>query len=132
MVIKRFNNPRKQGDAGLGQAIAWFTSQGWTVCVPLTDSQDFDLVVLETPDEPLLRVQVKTSTQERRSGVFRVQLATKGGNKSGGSVKLFDSSKSDLLFISCSDGSDYVIPSEHGQGKTEIIVGGAKYDSYRV
>ena len=38
-------NSRKQGDVGLGRAIAYFTSEGFTVCLPLTDNQDYDLVV---------------------------------------------------------------------------------------
>jgi hypothetical protein len=33
-------NPRKQVDVGLGRAIGWFASNGYTVALPLTDSQD--------------------------------------------------------------------------------------------
>ncbi len=43
----KFNakNSKKQGDIGLGAAIAYFTFKGFTVSIPLTDSQDYDLVV---------------------------------------------------------------------------------------
>lgn len=41
----RQHNPKKQGDAGLGVAIGWFTTHGYTMSVPLTDSQDYDLIV---------------------------------------------------------------------------------------
>ena len=44
-VVHRRADPRRQRDAGLGLAIAWFTAAGWTVSVPLTDSQPYDLVV---------------------------------------------------------------------------------------
>jgi hypothetical protein len=42
-MLTGHKNTKKQGDVGL--AIGWFTSQGHTVCVHLTDSQDYDLVV---------------------------------------------------------------------------------------
>ena len=38
-------NTRKQGDVGVGAAIAYFTEQGYMVAVPLTDNQDYDLVI---------------------------------------------------------------------------------------
>lgn len=44
-MLKDKKNSRKQGDAGLGIAIGWFAKQEWTICFPLTDNQDYDLVV---------------------------------------------------------------------------------------
>ena len=43
MSLRGQKNSKKQGDIGLGIAIGWFATQGYTVCVPLTDSQDYDL-----------------------------------------------------------------------------------------
>ena len=40
-----FKNSKKQGDAGLGQAIAYFTMLGYDIALPLTDSADWDLIV---------------------------------------------------------------------------------------
>ena len=40
-----FQNSLKQGNAGLGKAIAYFTINGYGVCIPLTDSEDWDLIV---------------------------------------------------------------------------------------
>ena len=77
---------RKNGDAGLGQAIAWFTSQGWTVSVPLTDSQDYDLVV---DSGKLLKIEVKTTRYKRKPTVrrpnrrYELNLRVSGGNRSG-------------------------------------------------
>lgn len=48
------------GNAGLGRAIAHFTKLGQTVCVPLTDSQKYDLIVDD--GTRLLKVQVKASS----------------------------------------------------------------------
>lgn len=76
-MLTGHKNTKKQGDVGLGLAIGWFTSQGHTVCVPLTDSQDYDLVV--DIDGKLQKVQVKTTTYKAPSGAYSVGLSVKGG-----------------------------------------------------
>lgn len=54
-----FNNSLKQGNAGLGQAIAYFTKNNYGIALPLTDSEDWDLIA--SKDGKLLKLQVKTS-----------------------------------------------------------------------
>ena len=44
-INTKFSNSKKQGDWGLGRAIAYFTLKEYTVSVPLTESQDYDLIV---------------------------------------------------------------------------------------
>lgn len=81
-------NTKQQGDVGLGAAIAAFTKYNATVCIPLTDSQDYDLVV--EGNYGLKKVQVKRCTY-KRNNLFRVSLTVKGGNRSGaGKIKKFD------------------------------------------
>lgn len=63
----------------MGIAIGWFACHGFTVCVPLTDSQPYDLVV--DGGEGLKRVAVRTTTQ-KRGQTYLVGLRTQGGNKS--------------------------------------------------
>lgn len=60
-----FKNTKKQGDYGLGSAISYFTSQGYNISIPLTDSQDYDLVVEDTAGF-LKKVQVKTCMRTNR------------------------------------------------------------------
>jgi hypothetical protein len=55
-------NSKKQGDVGMGVAIGYFAARGITVCIPLTDSQDYDLVI--DLDDVLKKVQVKTTTSK--------------------------------------------------------------------
>ena len=128
---QRFRNSKKQGDAGLGIAIGWFTEQGYTVCIPLTDSQDYDLVVEIKP--PILsRVQVKTSTYQTPRGSWEVGLRTAGGNRSGiGKIKKLDPKAVDYLFIVTGDGSRYLIPSAEVCGSSRITLGN-KYLYFRV
>jgi len=52
-------NSRIQGNIGLATAILWFEQQNYRVYLPLTDSQDEDLVV--KIDGKLLSVQVRTT-----------------------------------------------------------------------
>lgn len=38
-------NSKKQGDIGMCYAMAYFSKMGYTVSVPVTDSQEYDLIV---------------------------------------------------------------------------------------
>lgn len=73
------SNPREQGLLGLTDAIRWFGLRGWSISMPLIDSQPYDLVV----DDGgwLYRVQVKTTTRRTRYGVFVVQLCTRAATR---------------------------------------------------
>jgi hypothetical protein len=123
-------NSKKQGDVGLGAAIAWFSSQGFTVLIPLTDSQEYDLVVDQ--GGRLFKIQVKTVSHRNSCGNFEVELRTKGGNKSGtGKTKLFDPVLIDYLFVLTSNGDRYVIPAINLFGNTQVTLG-ANRDKYKV
>lgn len=102
-------NSKKRGDIGLGAAIFWFAKNGVTVSIPLTDSQDYDLVV---DMGGLKRVQVKTTSNVSKSGSYEVGLRVCGGNRSGsGKIKKFNKNKIDLLFVLDANGATYLIPS---------------------
>lgn len=45
MLFDNAINSKKQGDIGMCYAMAYYAKLGWTVSVPVTDSQDYDLVV---------------------------------------------------------------------------------------
>jgi hypothetical protein len=72
-------NPREQGLLGVVDAIAHFGGRGWSISMPLIDSQPYDLVVDD--GVRLHRVQVKTTTYRSPSGTFIVSLATRGGTR---------------------------------------------------
>lgn len=105
----------------MGYAIAYFSKLGWTVSIPITDSQDYDLVVDDGGN--LLRVQVKTSKFRTPHGIYQVSLKTCGGNRSGQTIKKFDENSSDLLFILLENGDMYLIPREDIKGSTSINLG---------
>jgi hypothetical protein len=122
-------NPREQGLIGLTDAIAWFGGRGWAVCLPLIDSQPYDLVVDDGTQ--LQRVQVKTTTCRSRSGHYVVQLVTSGGNQSFHTKKAFDPSTSDLLYVLTDDGERYLIPTAAISARSGLTLG-AKVASYRI
>jgi PD-(D/E)XK nuclease superfamily protein len=130
-AFTRTHNPRKQGDSGMGIAIGWFACQGWTVCVPLTDSQPYDLVV-DDGAHGLQRVSVRTSTLKLVSGSYEVGLRTRGGNHTQRTKnKHFDPKLVELLFVACEDGSKYLIPAQEINSRSSITVG-RKHQQYRV
>lgn len=123
MAIKMFKhakNSKVQGDIGLSQAIAYFVKEGYTVSIPLTDSQDYDLVV---DMGKLLRVQAKTTSHKSKENSFIAQLSVQGGNRSWNGIrKKFDKEKVDAVFIVTSDGDKYFIPSSEFDCKNTITV----------
>ena len=121
----------KQGVIGLGAAIAYFTRNDFVVCVPLTDTQKYDLIVEK--DDILERIQVKTTRFSRDEGYWSVQLRTMGGNRSNGKTQSFvNEGKADGLFILCEDGSEYLIPIRDIKAKFELILGGEKYARFLI
>ena len=127
-MLKDQKNSRKQGDVGLGAAIAYFTRHGVTTCLPLTDNQDYDLVI---DDNGLKKVQIKTTYATNTSGNYNVSLRTNGGNRSRKTVKLFDNQSIDLLFILTEKNDMYLIPSSHIKAINSIVLC-EKYRQYKL
>jgi hypothetical protein len=102
--------------------------KGYVVAIPLTDSQDYDLIV---DVAGLKRVQVKTTTYKKKSGNFFVSLTIKGGNRSGiGKIKKLDETQVDEIFVLTSE-SSYLIPVSALSGKQTITLC-CKYDVYKI
>ena len=41
----KFATNKEKGNTGLGIAIAYYSSNGYTVSIPLNDTQDYDLII---------------------------------------------------------------------------------------
>ena len=131
-LLAEQRNSRKKGDAGLGAAIAFFTARGDTVSVPLTDSQEYDLIVDE--DGVLKKVQVKATTRSRK-GAFEVWLRGNGGGcrSNNYTMKPFDWHEIDYVFVLCGDGSQWFIPADELEhNATSVSVGGGRREHLRV
>lgn len=123
-MFENATNSKKQGDVGLGAAIAYFTRMGLTVSLPLTDSQDYDIIV--DVDGKLNRVQVKTTSYKNQHGTFVANISTKGGNRSFNTIKKFNHDKVDSLFVLTSEGDAYWIPVSAFACKNHIALSNRK------
>lgn len=130
-MLRGKSSLQKQGLVGLGNAIAYFTTNDYVVSIPLNDGQKYDLIV--DKNNSIEKVQVKTTRFSRVPGYWHVQLRTSGGNRSNKNRCSYLSSKSaDQLFVLCDDGSRYLIPVKKVEGVGEITLGGEKYQSFKV
>lgn len=122
-----FIDNKSQGNFGLGIAIAYFTTNGYTVSIPLNDTQDYDLIVEK--NNILETVQVKTTSCKTKYGHYQVALKSCGGTK-GTTYKTVIDTKIDLLFIVSTDLSIYIIPREKIKNKTTLNLC-ESYEKYR-
>lgn len=130
MLFDNAINSKKQGDIGMCYAMAYYAKLGWIVSVPVTDSQDYDLVV--DNGTRLFKVQVKTTKSISPSGNYIVSLRTIGGNRSGtGKCKDFSENSSDLLFALTDSGDCYSIPKSEISAVSSVALG-ERYLPYRV
>lgn len=125
-------NTKQQGDLGVAIAIAYYTSIGAAVSVPLGDSTRYDLIIDRRNLTPLERVQVKSTRYKNRVS-YEVQLATAGGNQSWNKqVKKLSAEECEEVFILVVPTQEcYVFPSSVLDGKSSLCLSKDK-DQYRV
>jgi PD-(D/E)XK endonuclease len=133
--IERLLNRRQQGDLGEVSAIEWLTRRGALVLAPFGHSPHYDLVA--EIDGRLLKIQVKTSTQESRSPIgdlrFPVAVRTCGGNQSWTGVsKKLDTKRFDYLFVLTGRGRRWLIPAGALEGTSVIHLAGPKYSEFEI
>lgn len=122
-----FQTNKEKGNTGLGMAIAYYTSQGHTVSIPLNDTQDYDLIV--DKNDELKRVQVKATSCKNR-GIYQVALKSCGGTK-GSTYKTIIDTQVEEAFIFTGDGEMYIIPKEKITNKSTLSICD-KYKDYKV
>ena len=93
-----FKTNKEKGNTSLGIAIAYFSSNGYTVSIPLNDTQDYDLIVEK--NSILKTVQVKSSGYKNKSNHYQVALKSFGSTKgvTYKTFKVFSNSSSVLYF----------------------------------
>lgn len=101
----------KQGNIGLGQAIAYYMSKGYMVALPVNDTQPYDLVVDKFDGKGLQRVSVKTTRYQtdNLAKSFVVKISSSSGMKR--SYNPFDKQSCDLMFIYTISQEIWEIPS---------------------
>ena len=116
----RFGTNKEKGNSGLGMAIAYFSTNGYTVSIPLNDTQDYDLVVEK--DGNLKTIQVKATGWKTKNNIFQVALKSCGGTK-GKEYKTIINTNVDYIFILDAEKKMYLIPKSEIVNKSTINLG---------
>lgn len=124
----KFKTNKEKGNTSLGIAIAYYASNGYTVSIPLNDTQDYDLIV--DKDNLIKRVQVKSTGCKTKYGNYQVALKSCGGTK-GETYKTVIDTSIDELFIVTEDIGLYILPIEELKNKSTLNICN-KYEKYRV
>lgn len=123
--------PKQIGDAALGQAISYFLSSGYEVCLPIGDKRDYDLIVEK--DGVLARVQVKHGGLYQNKTSCRVALRVMGGNQSFHYSKKYTATAFDYLFVYTAKGERYLLPWNGDiVGRSELSIEAPKYSAYKI
>lgn len=123
-----YSTNKERGNAGLSLAIAYFGANGYTISLPLNDTQDYDLIV--DKDDALYKVQVKFTCHLSNSGNYQVSLKSSGGT-SGKIYKRVIDTNIDLLFVVCGNQTLYLIPKADITSRSTITLG-KKDEKYKV
>lgn len=116
-------NSNLKGNIALGQAIAYFTQNGYIISIPLNDSQWYDLIVEK--NNCFYSVQVKYTSQQNPSGSYICSLETTSGTSREVLYTIKDKPL-DLLFCCCANGENYLIPVSDIENKTQITLNSFK------
>lgn len=92
---------QRKGDTAVAKAISTFTSLGFDVAIPLTESAAYDLII--DTQRSLKRVQVRYSTNGE------VDLRRIHSNSKGYVVKKIMEKSYDWLYVLKGNGTEYLI-----------------------
>ena len=101
----QLENNKDKGKAGLSLAIAYFGTNGYTVSLPLNDTQWYDLIVEK--NGVFQTVQCKFTAAKNKA----IELISHGGTK-GSKYDSVLNHPLDLLFCADDEMNLYVIPME--------------------
>lgn len=122
-----FNSNKEKGNSSLGIAIAYYSSNGYTVSIPLNDTQDYDLIV--DKEDKLKKVQIKSTSCKTKYGNYQVALKSCGGTK-GKTYKTVIETNIDEVFILTENLEIYIIPINELSNKSTLTICD-KYKKYR-
>lgn len=123
-----FTTNKEKGNSALGIAIAYFSTNGYVVSIPLNDTQDYDVVVEK--ENKYYGVQVKATSCKTKYGVYQVALKSCGGTK-GTTYKTVVDTNIDYLFVVTDKVDIYLIPQNVIENRSTLNLC-EKYQKYKV
>ena len=124
----KFMSNKEKGNTGLGIAIAYYSANGYTVSIPLNDTQDYDFIV--DKDNILKKIQVKATSCKTKYNKYQVALKSCGGTK-GGTYKTVVDTNIDEVFIVTDSLELFRIPIEVIKNKATLNLC-EKYEKYKI
>lgn len=97
--------------------------------LPLNDSQKYDLAV--DKEGKLERVSIKTTKHKSKSGRFTVELKNSTLGADHNTIRRFDNTSCDIVFIVTIEGTMYEIPSKDITATCSFVLN-KDYDKYIV
>ena len=128
IIFMDFCTNKEKGNTGLGIAIAYFSSHGYIVSIPLNDTQDYDLIV--DNHNIIQKVQVKSTSCKTKYGIYQVALKSCGGTK-GKTYKTLINTNIDILFIVTEQMDSFLIPIKFINNKSTLNLC-EKYSKFKV
>ena len=123
-----FKSNKEKENSGLGIAIAYYSTSGYIVSIPLNDTQDYDLIV--DKNNISKKVQVKATSCKTRYNKYQVALKSCGGTK-GKTYKTIINTNIDEVFIVTDSMDIFIIPIEKIKNKSTLNLCD-KYEKYRI
>jgi len=117
-IFSECKTNKDQGNVGLAKALYELQLLGYRISIPITENQKYDLI--GDKNEKLYRIQVKTTKNKSKYGVFIVGLRTLGGNQSFHSIKKRKTGDYDLLYILTDENISYLIPDDAFNNENSI------------
>ena len=129
-LFKNCKNSKQQGNIGHIAAMLYYSTLGWNISNPITDSNEYDFIVEDTEGN-IKKVSVKTTRYLSDAGNYVVSLATDGGNRKEYWSKKLDRDYIDLIFIVTELGDCYSIPTSVLDSNKSLTLY-SKYLPYKV
>jgi len=121
-----FETNKDKGRAGLAAAIGYFGTHGYTVSLPLNDTQDYDMLV---DNGTIYRISCKATGEKTKYGVSVVNLRNCGGTN--GAVYGRERDKNiDFIFVLNEDGEMWLLPKNILTSNAINL--GDKYEQYKL
>ena len=126
-IFNNCNTKKDQGNIGLAKALYELQLLGYRISIPITENQKYDIIC--DKDNKLYRVQVKTTKQKSKYGIYSVNLRTLGGNQSFHTIKKRKAGDYDLLYVLTDENISYLIPDDaiHCENKLALNKGMSEY-----
>jgi hypothetical protein len=121
---------KAKGDLAVANAIQYYMSNDYEVCLPIGDKRPYDLVVEH--EGHIKRVQVKFAGFYNGIQQHKAALRITGGNQSRKSVKKYTEDDFDELFVFTASGRKFALPWKMITARNELNIENAKYSQYEI